>query len=392
MMVNAESGKLPEHYKGREQAYIKHRLLKAYLERLFMIVGRHHKTICYVDCFAGPWQEKSEKLEDTSIAISLEIIHKCREGLKNLGNDVQFKALFIEEDPTAYSKLENFLASKKLEGLSTKTLHGEFIALRQEILDWCGKDSFAFFFIDPTGWKHDVEPSTLEPLLKRHNSEFLINFMYDFLLRTHTQKTFENDMREIFGEVPMTEGMSPAEREEHLINLYRNNLKRIVPSSGGLPRTAYVKILNPIKDRTLYHLVYLTHHAKGITEFIEASEKLDIVQKKIRETAKQEHRIEKSGQEELFNVDVQPDDIGVDTDLSIVKEYWLNTLTEKPTVFDVKRLADMLEETGWFASDFQQAFKELEKDDKVKNLDAKRVRPINAVNFEKGERLIKINL
>jgi hypothetical protein len=76
---------IPKHYKGREQAYFKHGLLKAYLERLFMIVGQHHKTICYVDCFAGPWQEKGADLEDTSIAISLKIIRKCRDGLKKLG-------------------------------------------------------------------------------------------------------------------------------------------------------------------------------------------------------------------------------------------------------------------------------------------------------------------
>ena len=103
---------IPEHYKGREQAYFKHRLLKAYLERLFMIVGQYHKTICYVDCFAGPWQEKSDNLEDTSIAISLEIIRKCCEGLKKLGKNVQFKALFIEQDQKAYTKLESFLEGK----------------------------------------------------------------------------------------------------------------------------------------------------------------------------------------------------------------------------------------------------------------------------------------
>jgi len=53
---------VPEHYHGPEQAYIKHRLLKAYLERLFMIIGQHQSCIRYVDCFSGPWQEGSENL------------------------------------------------------------------------------------------------------------------------------------------------------------------------------------------------------------------------------------------------------------------------------------------------------------------------------------------
>lgn len=379
-----------EHYKGREQAYFKHRLLEAYLERLFMIVGQHQKTICYVDCFAGPWQEQGEDLEDTSIAISLKIIQKCREDLKKLNKDVRFKALFIEQDQKAYAKLVTFLESKKGQGIETIALNGEFIDVRSGILAWCGNDSFTFFFIDPTGWKQVVEPLTLEPLLLRPNSEFLINFMYDFLLRTHTQKSFEKDMVKIFGEKPVTENMTSGEKEEHLVALYRKNLKTIMPKRGGKPRTVSVKVLKPLKDRTLYHLVYLTHHPLGIIKFMEASQDLDLVQRRVRAQAKQETRIKRSGQEELFAAHEQVTEKDGHVDLSVVKEYWLNHLTSEAVKFGIDMLADMLEETGWFASDFQEAFRELEKDDKVKNLDAKRARPVNAVNFEKDERLVKI--
>jgi three-Cys-motif partner protein len=380
---------IPEHYKGREQAYFKHKLLEAYLERLFMIVGQHHKTICYIDCFAGPWQEKGDNLEDTSIAISLNIIRKCRDGLKKLGKQVHFKALFIEQDQKAYEKLENFLQSKKDFGVETESFQGEFFALRPDILNWCAKDSFAFFFIDPTGWKYVVELSTLEPLLRRRNSEFMINFMYDFLLRTHTQMAFENDMREIFGKVPVTAGLSPEQRESHLMKLYCDNLKKVSFPGSGKPRTAFVKIRYPLRDRTLYHLVYLTRHPLGIVKFMEASQELDLVQWKVREQAKQETRIKKSGQEELFGAHEQIDGEEGHVDLSTVKEYWLKHLASQPIKFGVEALADMLEETGWFISDFQTAFKELEKDHKVKNLDTKRTRPVNAVNFEKGERLVR---
>jgi len=38
-----------EQYKGEEQVYIKPPLLKAYLRRLFMIMGQCEKQICYVD-------------------------------------------------------------------------------------------------------------------------------------------------------------------------------------------------------------------------------------------------------------------------------------------------------------------------------------------------------
>lgn len=80
-------------YKGREQAYVKHRLLEAYLKRLFMIVGKFQKTICYVDCFAGPWEENRDDLMDTSIGISMKIMTECREALARTGIDVRFRAL-----------------------------------------------------------------------------------------------------------------------------------------------------------------------------------------------------------------------------------------------------------------------------------------------------------
>ena len=55
--------KILESYRNREQAYVKHHLLRAYLERLFMIIGRSQSTIRYVDCFSGPWNEQDENLQ-----------------------------------------------------------------------------------------------------------------------------------------------------------------------------------------------------------------------------------------------------------------------------------------------------------------------------------------
>ena len=41
----------------------------------------------------------------------------------------------------------------------------------------------------------------------------------------------------------------------------------------------------------------------------------------------------------------------------------------------------MLEETDWFISHFQAAFKELQKEEKVKNIDSGRIRPKNVAHF-----------
>lgn len=120
---------IPENYKGREQSLIKHRLLQTYLERLFMIIGQHESRILYVDCFAGPWMTDSENLEDTSIAISLNILKRCHESLNQLGKNVQFKALFIEKDMGSYNKLKSFLDEETTDAVCVESLHGDFYSL-----------------------------------------------------------------------------------------------------------------------------------------------------------------------------------------------------------------------------------------------------------------------
>ena len=380
---------VPASYHGREQAFVKHRLLETYLQRLFMIIGLNQSSIRYVDCFSGPWQEDSADLSDTSIGIVLNIIRKSREGLTARGREVSFHALFIEKDKIAFKKLQAHLSDFQQPGISTSAFHGDFFELPDSMLNWCGPD-FTFFFVDPKGWKNVVEIPTLTPLLQRPNSEFLINFMYDFLSRTHPQESFREDMLAIFGEVRETGGLSPEQREVYLIDLYKQRLKKILPAWGGKPRVVSVPVLYPTVDRTLYHLVYLTRHPKGITVFMKASDQLDLIQRRAREDAK--HREFGSWQRNMFTASSL---ISKERRAAVieVKSYWLKRLSSTPSRFGIEELAEMIEETGRFESDFQVAFHELEKEGRVKNLDATGKRRTTFVNFtaqgNKGERLVR---
>jgi len=383
---------IPASYLGREQAFVKHTLLKSYLERLFMIVGQYARKICYVDCFAGPWQEGGTDLSDTSIAISLNIIQKSRDFLRERGHDVQFRALYIENNKKAFGKLESYLNTRRDSGLIIKALNGEFYDLREEIRKWCGTEDFAFFFIDPTGWKDMVVP-TLRPLLQRANSEYLINFMYDFVLRAHKQESYETHMLDLLGEVPDTDKMIPKEKEKHIMKLYCNHLKFAAKSTPETPRCVYVKVPYPLKDRTEYSLVYVTRHAMGINVFAEASESLHSVKKEVMGQARKDNRTAKSGQAEMSfgGTDVADKE---QVDMATVKEYWLSKLSSMPKRFGIMEFADMLEETGWHPGDLQHAFGLLEAEGKVKNRDAMNKRRSKFVHFDannhKGEQLVRL--
>ena len=387
--------KIPAQYRGREQALIKHQLLETYLYKLFMIVGQNQPTVSYVDCFAGPWQEASTDMSDTSIGRSLSTMKSCLESLRDMGHNIRFRALFVEKDAAAFHRLKGYLDSLDTP-VETESYHGEFYNVRHKILDWCGPAGFTFFFVDPLGWKNIVEVPTLEPFLQRPNSEFLINFMFEFILRAHDIPLHEKDMIAIFGKIPQTDGMTPNQKESYLVNLYRENLKRVQPLRGDKPRSVTVPIQRPDKDRTLYHLVYLTRHPLGIVKFMEASEPLYFVQKAVRIQAKYDKKIETTGQGELFgaleNVKVEQGSIPI----SVVKEYWLKKLASQPQLFGIDKLADMMEETGWFESNFQEAFHELQQEGKARNHDdaensRRRKKFVHFdANRSNGERLAKV--
>jgi len=382
---------VPEAYQGREQAFIKHALLKAYLEKLFLIIGTSSgrlgiTEICYVDCFAGPWSAENESLSDTSIGVSLRILDKCHKELNARGMKLRFRALYVEKNDTAFARLEKFLARQTPTGIDASARHGDFLDLREQILDWCGTRAFAFFFIDPTGWK-EVSVETLVPLLRRRQSEFLINFMYDFVNRTASMPEWKAEIAALLGEVVELNDLDPRQRERLQLNTYRRNLKRELPS-GARARSAYVRVLDREKQRPKYHLVYLTAHPRGVIEFMEISEDIDLVQKQVRATARQAARATKTGMNDMFGDDAFVDARAGHVGMAEVADYWRRYLSEGTRRVTEEEFANLIEETDWFPGDFQGALKNLIDSGEVRNLDALRKRPKRPLHWKgNGERL-----
>ena len=114
MTNDKNSDGTPKGYDNREHAYIKHYLLKEYLQKLFLIIGMGSREsevveICYVDCFAGPWLDDSDNLEASSIAISLGILKRCHDELRGRGKNVRLRALYVEKNMGAFVRLERYL-------------------------------------------------------------------------------------------------------------------------------------------------------------------------------------------------------------------------------------------------------------------------------------------
>lgn len=386
---------VPEVYDGRIPALVKHTLLKSYLEKLVLIIGMSAKKIgkaeiCYVDCFAGPWGSEDEDLDGTSIALSLKTLAACKQKLASLGVDARMRALYIEKDKSAFKKLSKFLAERATSEVEHDCRHGDFVDLRSDILNWCGSSAFTFFFVDPKGWT-PIVIDVMEPLLKRPRSEFLINFIYDFINRTVSMPAFKAEMRQLLGRSVDVDGMSPNEREIVLLNAYREGLKGCVPAGRGdyRARTAYVGVMHPLHERTKYHLVYLTSHHTGVVEFMEISEKVDIVQARVRAATKLEEKERSSGTGDMFAEDASNEPGEGRSSPHDVDVYWRDYLGGGERRIDTAAFADILEATDWFPGELQASLVRLIKAGVVVNLydgtSKRRSRPLHVDKL--GERL-----
>lgn len=287
-----------QFYDGREQTLVKHSVLKRYLQRFAYIIGSRWNSITYVDCFSGPWNERSSTFSDTSFAIAIEQLRTARQ---QLAKDFRIRCFFIERDPVAYSKLKEFTES--IADIEIQTHNAKFEDSIGEILRFVHADkrTFPFFLIDPKGWSIPLE--TIAPLLRLDQGEVLITFMLEFIRRFigHPDESIRESFDGLFGErgiASQFEGVLGEERDDLLLSEYM----RVVQAAGGFEFASSSLVLHPDKSRRHFNLVYLTRHHKGVEVFKEAEKRAMIDMENARAKAAQRQRTS-GGQLDLFSAE-----------------------------------------------------------------------------------------
>ena len=121
---------------------------------------------------------------------------------------------------------------------------------------------------------------------------------------------------------------------------------------------------------------------------MEISEKLDLVQKHVRASTKENARAEKSGMSDMFDAAGYVNAEQGHANLIEVEQYWLKYLSGGTKRVGEEEFANLLEDTDRFPGDFQRGLGNLIDAGKVRNLDAPRKRPKNPPHWKKeGERL-----
>lgn len=254
---------IPTGYHGREQTYLKHRVLSEYLrawgQKLGSIARSGPVTIFYVDCFAGPWKSRDQDREDTSVAIGLnalaEAIAFWRGGQ---GADLRARAIFVEANAAAAVELKRYVGEHTPTGVQVDVLEGAFADHAADISARVG-DSPAFVFVDPTGWK-GVGMKAVAGVARGERRDVMVNVMYDHINRFQNdeRRFLREQMSEFFG-IQLDQRLS----EDELMARYREQLR----THSGLKFAADLAVPQPTRQRTYFRLVLGASHPKALELF-----------------------------------------------------------------------------------------------------------------------------
>ncbi|MCA9691248.1 MAG: three-Cys-motif partner protein TcmP [Myxococcales bacterium] len=281
---------IPADYRGREQTYLKHRVLAEYVLEWGIKLGsaarRRAVRLWYVDGFAGPWRSRNAGLKDTSIDVGLATLERAAAVWRQRGYALQLAAIFVEKDANAYERLKAHLEGRRS---SIETLHcfGEFGVHAPWIERTLGDDP-ALVFIDPTGVR-GAAMRFIEPLTRRGRRDVLINVMFEHIHRFKTR--MPERIREFFD---LEDGALPEGLDERaLLERYRENLKR----RCHLRHAADMAVPHPNKQGTYFHLVIGGKHRAALDVFRRVEAKVigrDAAE--VREQVRSRQTEERSGQ------------------------------------------------------------------------------------------------
>lgn len=285
-------------YAGREQTYVKHMILQKYLTRFAIILGQYHPSITYVDCFSGPWKSKDDDYRDSSFAIAIKQLRDAKQEVKKtFGREIRLRAIFLEKDKSRYAQLKEY--ASKISDVEIETHNDALENCVPKIAEFVQRvETFPFVFIDPTGWS-GFSLDVIQPLLQLVPCEVLINFMTQHVVRFIDNESSRESFERLFGSADFKDSLSNTSSEDRVdqaVSKYCTNVSAV----GNYRFTGVATVLNPLRDRAHFHLIYLSRDAKGL-EVFKACEKSSMRDmEKAREIAKMQKRVERTGQHELF--------------------------------------------------------------------------------------------
>jgi three-Cys-motif partner protein len=286
-------------YEAREQTEVKHEVLSRYLSAFVPIVGNWASDIIYIDCLAGPWKSADPNCSDTSFGRAVAILRSTRGVLKDRGKSPKMHCLFIERDPDAFRKLEDYC--KSVQDLDVVAENWDFTSHLDDIVRFArqGSKPFPFEFVDPKGWEA-IQTGLIAPILQMFPGEVLITLMTSWITRfiSDESKGFE---RLLGPDLDRIQQLAGEEQEDEVVRCYATSVRDV----GRYEYVCTLPVMKADQDAFHFYMIYGTRHPKGVDVFKKTEKYVVPFMHETRARAQERKRLQQTGQHGLFGADTQ---------------------------------------------------------------------------------------
>lgn len=179
-------------YRLKEVSKAKLQILGKYFPAWARILGVRHRTLVYVDCFAGSGTYLSG--EEGS---PLVVLNKAQDIVKNSKNPFSLILIFVEKDEQSANQLRNHIPENLPAEIRVSVFNEDAQDLVPKLLKEqpCGRP--AFFFVDPFG--HPLTIPVINQVLSRPLTEVLLNLMWYAINMHLSNPKVQSSITRMFG-------------------------------------------------------------------------------------------------------------------------------------------------------------------------------------------------
>lgn len=249
----------PQHLK--QVSRIKHIILQKYLPSWEVILGSKNRRLCYFDCYAGPgvYEFEGQKVDGSPIIA----VRAAQEYLARVKHH-QMTVVLVEKDERQRGSLDTELNGLQPygPGLQVHVMAEDVKEFVPKLLGQVPNLAPSFFMVDPYG--HPLTVPILNDILKRPQTEALINFMFyrinmdagNAKVKHHLDEMFGNDewRRQAF----LKE--SGRKREQGFLEYFTSRIN----ARFKLPFRIRFDVEDGMaRGRTKYYLIHASNHPKA---------------------------------------------------------------------------------------------------------------------------------
>ncbi len=256
----ARADEAPQHLK--QVSRIKHFILQKYLPAWERILGSQNRLLCYFDCYAGPGiYEFHGEIVDGSPIIAVRAAQEYLTKAKGH----QMTLILVEKNGKQRASLETEL--KKMQpyqqGLHIHVMAEDVTEFVPKLLGEVPNLAPSFFMVDPYG--HPLTVPILNNILKRSQTEALINFMYYRINMDAGNPRVQHHLDEMFGndewhtQAFLREG--GWRRERGFLEYFMSK----IDARYKLPFRIRFDVEDGVaRTRTKYYLIHASNHPKAV--------------------------------------------------------------------------------------------------------------------------------